>query len=95
MWISLITALNYSLQIRAYKKVAENGKREKRRDSSSNLGKFCQITQRTEGSDGLVNLQLALADCKQWGYSITSECRMCFTKQKRSLSSPNRAADVL
>lgn len=29
MWISLITALNYSLQIRAYKKVAENGKREK------------------------------------------------------------------
>lgn len=95
MWISLITVLNYSLQIRAYKKVAENGKREKRRDSSSNLGKFCQITQRTEGSDGLVNLQLALADCKQWGYSITSECRMCFTKQKRSLSSPNRAADVL
>ena len=88
--------LNYSLQIRAYRKVEDDGKKKRRKDSSSNQGKLCQITQRTEGSDGLVILQLALAEPANGGDTVQSATAGCVSQSRNTHSSfSKRSTGVL
>lgn len=57
----------HRLEIRAYRKAEDDGKKRRRKGSSSNPGKLCPITQRAEGSGGVGILAPASAETANGG----------------------------